>query len=97
MKVYILTRFCHYEQTGEHAIWSDAFGTRREAEKAMRKAVHDDVESYSEGCDIIEKWTDYLKIIRDAVSAGGVEHDAVIDWTSERYYIYDIFESEVKA
>lgn len=95
-KIYILTTFCHYEQTDERAIWSEAYPTRKAAEKAMREKIKEDTDAYCEGADIIERWTDYLRIIRSAIEKGGEEHDAVIDWFADRFYIYDIFPDTIE-
>ena len=90
--IYILTTFVHYEQTDERAIWSISFPTRKSAEKALRKQIREDLEDYFEGSDVIEnKRKEYPKLIRNAIKAGGEEHDAIINWIADRLYIYDIF------
>ena len=95
-KIYILTTFCHYEKTDERAIWSEAYPTRKAAEKAMREKIRKDVESYIEGAD--EDFNiNFQKLIARAVKDGGEFHSALIDWMTDRVCIYDIFPDTVEV
>lgn len=92
-KIYILTTLCHYEQPDERAIWSAAFPTRKQAEKAMRIAIKSDLMAYYDGDD---EEHDYEKLVDLAIEAGGEEHDAMIDWTADRVHTYDIFTDTIE-
>lgn len=95
-KIYILTTFCHYEQTDELAIWSEAYPTRKAAEKAMREMIRKDIENYIEGAE--EDFNiNFRKLIARAVKDGGEFHSALIDWMTDRVCIYDIFPDTVEV
>lgn len=94
-KIYILTTFCHYEQTDERAIWSSAYPTRNEAENAMREKIRDDIENYIEGAED-DFNINFRKLIAKAIKDGGEFHSALIDWMTDRVCIYDIFQDTVE-
>lgn len=84
----ILTTLTVYEQTNERAVYSVLCPNRKAAERAMRKEILKDIKDYYEGDD---EEHDYKKLVDDAINDGGEEHDAMMDWTADRVYTYDIF------